>query len=49
MVVVPAADVNSECGGHDGDGILACYGASDQTMIVPDAAGRGQRRLASTT
>src|SRR4051812_15260739 len=37
VVVVPAADVNEECGGQDGDGILACYGGADQTMIVPDA------------
>jgi hypothetical protein len=41
MVVVPAADVNSECGGHEGDGILACYGGRDQTMIVPDAQAAG--------
>src|SRR4051812_18296981 len=37
IVVVPAADVNDACGGQDGDGILACYGGRDQTMIVPDA------------
>ena len=37
IVVVPAAKINSECGGSAGDGILACYGSSDQTMIVPDA------------
>src|SRR5689334_17200067 len=37
MIVVPAADVSSRCGGDDGDGILACYGGRDQTMIVPDA------------
>lgn len=36
VVIVPAAEVNSACGGVDGDGILACYGADDQTMIVPD-------------
>jgi hypothetical protein len=29
--------VNTECGGSDGDGILACYGSQDQTMIVPDS------------
>ena len=37
IVVVPAAKVNTECGGSDGDGILACYGNQDQTMIVPDS------------
>jgi hypothetical protein len=37
IIVVPAARVNHECGGSPGDGILACYGDSDQTMIVPDA------------
>src|SRR4051794_30378753 len=37
IVVVPAARVNTECGGSDGDGILACYGSQDQTMIVPDS------------
>src|SRR4051794_15960002 len=37
IVVVPAARVNSECGGERGDDILACYGERDQTMIVPDA------------
>jgi hypothetical protein len=36
VVIVPAAQVNSACGGEDGDGILACYGSDDQTMIVPD-------------
>src|SRR3954465_8047807 len=36
IVVVPAARVNTECGGSAGDGILACYGDQDQTMIVPD-------------
>jgi hypothetical protein len=28
-------------GGVPGDGILACYGASDQTMIVPDSQASG--------
>ena len=41
IVVVPAAQVNSDCGGNAGDGILACYGDSDQTMIVPDAQASG--------
>jgi hypothetical protein len=41
MRVVPAADVDEDCGGDDGDGILACYGASDQTMIVPDSQASG--------
>jgi hypothetical protein len=35
IVVVPASEVASACGGGDGDGILACYGSNDQTMIVP--------------
>jgi hypothetical protein len=40
MVVVPAAEINSDCGGEDGDGILACYSSDDQTMIVPgDSSG----------
>src|SRR4051795_2295194 len=37
IVVVPAAKVDRECGGSPGDGILACYGDRDQTMIVPDS------------
>jgi hypothetical protein len=41
VVVVPAAKVNDECGGQDGDGILACYGGRDRTMIVPDAQAEG--------
>jgi hypothetical protein len=41
MVVVPAADVDEQCGGHAGDGILACYSDSDQTMIVPDSQASG--------
>ena len=41
MVVVPAARINRECGGNDGDGILACYSANDQTMTVPDAQASG--------
>jgi len=41
MVVVAADKVNSECGGTDGDGILACYSSDDQTMIVPDSQATG--------
>jgi hypothetical protein len=41
IVVVAAARVNHECGGAPGDGILACYGDRDQTMIVPDAQAAG--------
>src|SRR3954470_20203953 len=41
IVVVPARSVDSECGGSPGDGILACYGDSDQTMIVPDSQATG--------
>src|SRR5689334_9545297 len=41
MVVVPAARINRECGGNDGDGILACYSAHDQTMTVPDSQASG--------
>ena len=35
VTVVPSAEIAAACGGDDGDGILACYGADDQTMIVP--------------
>src|SRR3954447_3768187 len=35
VTVVPSAEVATECGGDPSDGILACYGADDQTMIVP--------------
>ncbi len=35
VIVVPAAEINSDCGGQDGDGILACYSGDEQTMIVP--------------
>src|SRR3954471_12057534 len=35
VTVVPSSDVDADCGGHPGDGILACYGSDDQTMIVP--------------
>jgi len=36
IVVVPAAEVARTCGGPEGEGILACYGANDATMVVPD-------------
>jgi hypothetical protein len=40
VIVVPAAEINSDCGGEDGDGILACYSSDEQTMIVPgDSSG----------
>ena len=45
VTVVPSAEIASECGGEPSDGILACYGASDQTMIVPGDQAAGQRRL----
>src|SRR3954454_8241617 len=35
VTVVPSSEVASDCGGAPSDGILACYGADDQTMIVP--------------
>jgi hypothetical protein len=35
VTVVPSSEVATECGGDPSDGILACYGADDQTMIVP--------------
>jgi hypothetical protein len=35
VTIVPAADVADACGGDPGEGILACYGANDQTMIIP--------------
>jgi hypothetical protein len=38
VVVVPAAEIDTDCGGHEGDGILGCYSSSDQTMIVPGDA-----------
>jgi hypothetical protein len=41
LVVVPAADVAEECGAGEDDGVLACYGARNQTMIVPDATPPG--------
>src|SRR5262245_12670159 len=40
VIVVPAAEINADCGGKDGDGILACYPGGEQTMIVPgDSSG----------
>ena len=38
IVVVAAADVGAACGSREDDGTVACYGANDKTMIVPDAA-----------
>ena len=35
VTVVASSEIASACGGDDGDGILACYGANDRTMIVP--------------
>jgi hypothetical protein len=35
VIVVPAFEINSDCGGRDGDGILACYSSDEQTMVVP--------------
>ncbi|HEY6889232.1 MAG TPA: hypothetical protein VI300_15670 [Solirubrobacter sp.] len=35
VTVVPSSEVATDCGGQPSDGILACYGDSDQTMIVP--------------
>jgi hypothetical protein len=41
IVVVSPSDIASACGGDDGDGILACYGSRDQTMIVPSEQSTG--------
>ncbi len=38
MVVVPASRIADECGAAEDEGVVACYGAFDKTMIVPDAA-----------
>jgi hypothetical protein len=35
VTVVPSSEIADACGGKPSDGILACYGADDQTMIVP--------------
>ncbi len=35
LAVVPSGEIDDACGGDPGAGILACYGADDQTMIVP--------------
>jgi hypothetical protein len=35
VTVVPSSQVAEACGGQPSDGILACYGSDDQTMIVP--------------
>ncbi|HEX6025917.1 MAG TPA: hypothetical protein VFZ00_28250, partial [Solirubrobacter sp.] len=37
IVVVPAAGVGEACGANEDEGVVACYGAFDKTMIVPDA------------
>jgi hypothetical protein len=41
IVVVAAADVGAACGSREDDGTVACYGANDKTMIVPDATPEG--------
>lgn len=41
VVIVPASDINEDCGGKEGDGILACYSSGDQTMIIPGDARAG--------
>jgi hypothetical protein len=38
VVVVPATEINTDCGGTGGDGILGCYSSDSQTMIVPGDA-----------
>jgi hypothetical protein len=38
IVVVPAERIADECGAAADEGVVACYGAFDRTMIVPDAA-----------
>src|SRR4051812_22541468 len=35
VAVVPSSEIARDCGGEPSDGILACYGGEDQTMIVP--------------
>jgi hypothetical protein len=35
VTVVPSSEIAKDCGGQPSDGILACYGSNDQTMIVP--------------
>jgi len=35
VTIVPSSDVNADCGGQDGDTVLACYSDSQQRMIVP--------------
>jgi|tagenome__1003787_1003787.scaffolds.fasta_scaffold20944517_2 hypothetical protein len=41
VTVVPSSEIASACGGDPSDGILACYGADDQTMIVPGDQAEG--------
>jgi hypothetical protein len=38
VVIVPSSEINTDCGGKDGDGILGCYASDDQTMTVPGDA-----------
>jgi hypothetical protein len=38
VAVVPSSEIAKDCGGDESDGILACYGYADQTMIVPGDA-----------
>jgi hypothetical protein len=35
VTIVPSSEVNGDCGGQEGTGILACYSDSQQRMIVP--------------
>jgi hypothetical protein len=35
VVIVPSSEVNTDCGGSEGDGVLGCYSSNDQTMTVP--------------
>jgi hypothetical protein len=41
IVVVPTAGIADACGANEDEDVVACYGAFDQTMIVPDAAPPG--------
>lgn len=35
VTIAPASEIPGDCGGKEGDAILACYNASQQRMIVP--------------
>jgi hypothetical protein len=35
VTIVPSAEVNADCGGQEGESILACYSDARQRMIVP--------------